>query len=328
MMDELTMDGIRHLLTNMFTGASIEAKVVQTLAAIVVFALLRAVATNLLQRGRQVQSQYQIRKMVGYAAYITGFVVVGRVWFAGIDSLTTYVGLLSAGLAISLQSPLVNLAGWFFILWRKPFTVGDRVQLGEHRGDVIDQRLFMFSLMEVGHWVEADQSTGRILHIPNGLLFTQVLANYSQGFQHIWHEVPVMITFESNWRKARSLLEGVAQRRGAALTVAAQEKVREAAKKFLIFYTHLTPIVYMTVRDSGVLLTIRYLCEVRRRRITEQEIWEDILDAFAAHVDIDWAYPTQRLYLNDREGKRGSGPEQILGTATLSAPLDAKPVRP
>ena len=59
-------------------------------------------------------------------------------------------------------------------------------------------------------------------------------------------------------------------------------------------------------------MTIRYLCDPRHRRGSEQEIWEAILDAFAAHDDIDFAYPTQRYYHNDREGKPGTRPEAVF----------------
>jgi small-conductance mechanosensitive channel len=241
--------------------------------------------------------------------------VVGRIWFVGFESLTTYFGLLSAGLAIAMQTPLVNLAGWGFILWRRPFNVGDRVEIAGTRGDVIDQRLFMFSLMEVGNWVNADQSTGRVIHVPNGKIFTEALANYSQGFHHIWHEVPVLITFESDWRKAKRILEEIAGHHGARLSAGAEKKVREAAKKFMIFYSTLTPAVYTTVKDCGVLLTVRSLCDPRQRRNTEQAIWEDILDAFAKESDIDFAYPTQRFYANDREGKPGTRPEAVYADA-------------
>jgi small-conductance mechanosensitive channel len=192
--------------------------------------------------------------------------------------------------------------------------VGDRIEIGGHRGDVIDQRLFMFSLMEVGNWVDADQSTGRVIHVPNGKIFTEVLANYSQGFHHIWNEVPVLVTFESDWRKAKRILEEIAGHHGTRLSANAEQKVREAAKKFMIFYSTLTPAVYTTVRDCGVLLTIRSLCDPRQRRNTEQAIWEDILDAFAKEDDIDFAYPTTRLYANDREGKRGVRPDAVYAS--------------
>ncbi len=138
-----------------------------------------------------------------------------------------------------------------------------------------------------------------------------VLANYSQGFQYIWNEIPVLVTFESDWRKAKQLLGEVAQRHGTSLSDSAATRLREAAKKFMIFYKKLTPTVYTTVKDSGVMLTIRYLCDPRKRRGSEQEIWEDILDSFAAHDNIDFAYPTQRFYSNNQEGKPGTRPEAV-----------------
>ena len=65
----------------------------------------------------------------------------------------------------------------------------------------------------------------------------------------------------------------------------------------MIFYQHLTPIVYVKVRQEyGVTLTIRFLCDPRKRRMMENEIWQDVLQAFAKKADIDLAYPTQRFY--------------------------------
>ena len=72
-------------------------------------------------------------------------------------------------------------------------------------------------------------------------------------------------------------------------------------KSTLFIYKRLTPIVYTTVKDSGVLLTLRYLVNPRQRRITEQEIWEAILDAFSDMDDIELAYPTTRIYYNPPE---------------------------
>ena len=316
------MGDLTTLRDQLFSGQILESKVFYSILAIVFFWLVRRIILIVLLRGRDVQVQYRIRKTVAYITYPLAFLVIGRIWFAGFQAVSTYLGLLSAGLAIALQAPLVNLAGWAFILWRQPLKVGDRIQLGDDRGDVIDQRIFMFSLMEIGNWVDSDQSTGRVIHIPNGKIFTDVLANYSQGFQYIWNEIPVLVTFESDWRKAKQLLDEIAQRHGTSLSDSAARKLREAAKKFMIFYSKLTPVVYTTVKDCGVMLTIRYLCEPRKRRGSEQEIWEDILDAFAAHDDIDFAYPTQRYYHNDTEGKPGTRPEAIYASAA-PAPSEA-----
>ena len=72
----------------------------------------------------------------------------------------------------------------------------------------------------------------------------------------------------------------------------------------MILYSRLTPIVYTSVQDSGVMLTIRYLCEPQRRRDSEQAIWEDVLKEFSQRADIDFAYPTQRFYDHRLEGER------------------------
>ncbi|MCK4508872.1 MAG: mechanosensitive ion channel family protein [Desulfuromonadales bacterium] len=309
------METLTLISDGLFNGEFLESKIFYTILALVVFWLIRRLCLIVFLRDREVKVQYRIRKTIAYITYPLAFLVIGRIWFAGFQAVSTYLGLLSAGLAIALQTPLVNLAGWAFILWRQPFKVGDRIEIGNDRGDVIDQRIFMFSLMEIGNWVDADQSTGRVIHLPNGKIFTDVMANYSQGFQHIWNEIPVLVTFESDWRKAKQLLDDIAQKHGASLTDSAAKKLREAAHKFMIFYSKLTPKVYTTVKDCGVMLTIRYLCEPRKRRGSEQEIWEDILDAFAAHDNIDFAYPTQRFYHNNTEGKPGTRPEAIYADA-------------
>ena len=187
--------------------------------------------------------------------------------------------------------------------------MGDRIQVGDVAGDVVDLRIFQFSLIEIGNWVDADQSTGRIIHVPNGHVFTHVVSNYSSGFQFIWNEIPVLITFESNWKVAKQLLHDIADQHGIELTASAEKQIREASKQFLIFYSTLTPTVYTDVKDSGIMLTIRYICEPRKRRGSAQKMWEAILEAFSEHKDIDLAYPTVRYYDNAVEGKSGTRPQ-------------------
>jgi len=270
--------------------------------------ILRLLSKLLDQRIDNLTKRYTARKTSAYIVVTFSALILLNIWLGGMKGFAAYLGIASAGLAIALKDPLTNLAAWLFIIGRKPFIPGDRVQVGETAGDVIDQRPFAFTLLEIGNWVDADQSTGRIVHIPNGVVFTQPVANYAQGFSFIWNEVPVMITFESNWQEAKKQLEEVAERHSAIRNETAEKEVRRAAQKFLIYFRHLTPIVWTSVADSGVVLTIRYLCDPRKRRSSETQIWEDILHAFAAAPDIDLAYPTQRFYDNAKEGAPpGSG---------------------
>lgn len=300
---------------------ALQSRLFASLVTIVVlWAVRRVVLWIVWRRVTDVRARYRWQKTTTYVVVPIGILLIGRIWFEGFQSLATFLGLVSAGIAIALKDLLVNLAGWAFILWRRPFEVGDRIQIAEHAGDVIDIRIFQFSLLEIGNWVHADQSTGRVLHIPNGQVLTAPLANFTKGFQFIWNELPITITFESNWRKAKEILTSVVKEHTAHLTAAAEEQVRNVSRRFMIFYANLTPIVYTSVADSGVVLTLRYLCEPRKRRSSTEAIWEAVLERFAAADDIDFAYPTQRFYHNQVEGKARTGGPTAPGPSGMPTP--------
>ena len=255
---------------------------------------------------------YHVRRAIMHVYYVLAILLVGRIWMVGHTSLATFFGLASAGLAIAMHDVIANLAGWLFIITRRPFNLGDRIQIGDQAGDVIDVRVLQFSVVEIGNWVHADQSTGRIVHIPNSLVLREPLANYETGFAYIWLEIPVLVTFESNWREAKRILSEIAREKTEHLSADAQAQIRRAAMQYLVYFKHLGPIVYTKVEDSGILLTIRYIVDPRQRRVTEAEIWEAILDAFGKREDIVFAYPTTRFYGIGEQapGQRGSGPRE------------------
>ena len=83
---------------------------------------------------------YRVRKITSYVVWIAGIVVLVAMWFEG-GEFTTYLGLVSAGLAIALADPIKDLAGWLFIVLRRPFRIGDRIFLpGRENDDRQDNR--------------------------------------------------------------------------------------------------------------------------------------------------------------------------------------------
>ncbi len=291
-------------LIKFFSYSSIQVKLIATLLAIFVFIIIRRLIIHLaIDRITDDHIRYKWQKSITYTVFLFAFIIIGQIWFKGIQSLATYLGLLSAGIAIALKDPLTNITGWLYILWRNPFEVGERIQLGEQAGDVVDVSIFNFTLMEIGNWVNADQSTGRLIHVPNGKIFTHTFANYGRGFKYIWNEIPVLITFESDWKKSKIILEEIAKEHAAHLSKYAERKVKETSRQFLIQNVDFTPAVYTAVVESGVELTIRYLCDPQKRRSSLQAIWESILTEFEKHPDIDFAYPTIRRFNNLSEAK-------------------------
>ena len=195
-----------------FLEAEIRWNIYKTMLIILVLWLIKKGAFYIISSKAQdaeMKKLYHWKKTIQYVLVFVGLLLIGNIWINNFQSITTFLGLLSAGIAIALKDIFVNLAGWLFILWRKPFDVGDRIQIGDFKGDVVDLRMFQFSILEVGNWVDAEQSTGRIVHVPNGMVFSHPQANYSQGFDYIWNEQQLYISLDSDYKKAKQILQGI-----------------------------------------------------------------------------------------------------------------------
>ena len=210
---------------------------ISVLAVFLIYGLRKVVLRIVDRKVNDPKLVYQWSKTSSYVALLLSVVMVGTIWLEGLRSLGTFLGLLSAGVAIALKDVVASVAGWAFILWRRPFQLGDRIQLGDRAGDVVDLRPFQFTLLEIGNWVAADQSTGRIIHVPNFLVFTEPLYNYTAQFEFIWNELPILLTFESDWRKAKGILQKILDERVGETVKEAERAMKTASKKFFIYFS-------------------------------------------------------------------------------------------
>lgn len=258
--------------------------------------VLRAVRTQVSRS----ETFFRTRKWVAYAVTAIGFLGLVQIWLGGVGGLGTYLGILSAGIAIALADVLESLAGWIYIVARRPFQVGDRVEIEGTIGDVVDIRAFRFTMLEIGNWVDADQSTGRLIHVPNGKVFSNQLVNYTEGFPYLWEELRVLVTFESDWRAAEEIVaDALAEHAPDTSDGIIRRAIARAGHQYLIRYTHLEPITYVAAKDSGVQVAGRFLVPVRERRGIQDRLWRDILDRIDRHPAVELAYPTQRVYVQD-----------------------------
>ncbi|MFH1360737.1 MAG: mechanosensitive ion channel domain-containing protein [Candidatus Omnitrophota bacterium] len=244
---------------------------------------------------KEIRTRHFVRRNIVYFLTFLILLFVIFIWIQKINSLTIFLGVASAGLALALQEAILCIAGWFLILLRKPFDVGDRVELNGVKGDVIDIRLFQTSLLEIGNWVDADQSTGRIANVPNSAVFKKENYNYNRGFEYIWNEIPIMVTFESDWKRAEQIMLEHGQTYALGVEDGVQKKIESMARHYMIYYGKLTPIVYVNIKDSGVELILRYLTEAKKRRSTQDKLCRAILDDFAKEEKVNFAYTTYRI---------------------------------
>lgn len=280
-----------------YLGSPVISKLIRSTIAFAIvygaFYFLRSLINSL---KLSLAEKHAYRKRISYLATLIYILIIIPIWAGTTQQWATVLSVMGAGIALALHEMLLNIAGWIYIIIRHPYRTGDRIEINDLRGDVIDIRIFETSLLEIGNWVDGDQSTGRLVHMPHGQIFRNPLYNYTQGFEYIWNEMPILLTFESNWEKAKEILLGFGEELSHDVQRQVKTKIDKMAKEYLIYYKNFTSIVYVKIEDSGVKLTLRYLTDIKKRREGENLLAEKMLQAFEKEPDIEFAYPTYRLY--------------------------------
>ncbi len=156
---------------------------------------------------------------------IIAFIIItflNQNWYTAAVSL----GLISLILGFALQSPIASLIGWFYIVIRVPYKVGDRIQIQDFTGDVVEINYFDTTLWEfAGNYMTNDLPSGRLIRFPNILVWQYEVYNYSwKKFPYIWNEIPFYVAFQSDLDFVEKTIRSIAQ---AELGEAMKDKVNE-----------------------------------------------------------------------------------------------------
>ena len=241
------------------------------------------------------ERQYKASKWLSRMLWLLGLIAIITLWSPDASQLITVLTIIGAGLAVALRDVLLSFVGWVHLQLHPPDRPGDRIEVNQLRGDVVDIGLTQTTMLEIGEWVEANQSTGRLLHIPNGWIYQHGVKNDTEGFEYLWFEQFVIVTFDSNWERAREIILEIAETEVPNCEKDARKQLREMTSEYLVQMNVLSPYVYVSLADSGVKLTLRHLTAARGRRTVRHELITKILRRFQAHSDIHIAYPTYRI---------------------------------
>lgn len=259
-------------------SGTVTNKIIFSIIALVIIFILRLYTNKVIKSVGEVQSKrYKWMKTCNGIYWGIFVVCLLLIWYKSSGSILTFLGFFSAGLAIAIKDVFVNMIGGLYILLVKPFRLGDRIEVAGQVGDVIDIGLFQFTMLEVGNRIVQEQSTGRLLHMPNMCIFTGPLANYEKGFKYIWNEMTIRLDMTSDWEQAKILFYEIIEKYSSDYIEEANRQIQTASKQYLIFYNNLTPIIYTEIKEGAIWLNLRYLCEPRKVRIMENSIWEEIL---------------------------------------------------
>lgn len=255
-------------------------KLFYTLVAITISYLIFKLVLEGAVSGRIADSRarYSFRKTTQLLFLVTAFVVVLRIWVVNPQALLVAYGLVAAGVAIALQDVFKNFAGALAIIFTGIYRVGDRVEINGKSGDVIDIGLFYTSLLEMRAWVDGDQTTGRIVTIPNGQILSYPVHNYTKDHHFIWEELTLPITYQSDWKKAMEVIARVIKEEAGADTKRAEREISKLEEKYYLSKRNIEPAIFVTPTDNWIMLRMRYVVDARERRIVQNRLWQRIME--------------------------------------------------
>jgi len=320
------IEGFRLIGVNAETGL----KLLFTIAFVAVLWLLQrlsyALANRLLQGRYKEQVRFWTRQGINLVTALLLLLGLLSIWFDNPARLATGVGLVTAGLAFALQRVITSLAGYFVILRGQTFSVGDRIEMGGVRGDVIALGFIQTTIMEMGQppsvqdaippiWVKSRQYTGRIVTVTNDKIFNEPVYNYTRDFPYLWEEISIPIKYTADRDRAEQILLEAAERYTVKIASMSQEALYKMQRRYFVQMEDLQPKVYYRITDNWLELTVRFVVKEHGIRDLKDAVSRDILAGFdQAGIDIASAtfdivgFPTLRV--QDRSSRSARNSQQ------------------
>ncbi|GAA4752705.1 mechanosensitive ion channel family protein [Flavisolibacter ginsenosidimutans] len=199
----------------------------------VVLIIARVIIASIAKRSENKKEQYNVIRLIRLLSVLLALFIVVTFLFAKWYTAAVSLGLFSLILGFALQTPISSLIGWFYIIIRTPYRIGDRIQVGTFTGDVVEIGYLDTTLWEFhGDYLSNDVPSGRLIRFPNTLVLQSQVYNYSwRKFPFIWNEIPFQIAYESDFDFVEKTVKEVATRELGDGMKEAIEKFKELVQQ-------------------------------------------------------------------------------------------------
>ncbi len=255
--------------------------VAAAIGIIVIHGGFRLLEQTLPRRFGRGNARYKVRKFVVFSGYLCILLFLAILFEDRLGRLSFTLGVAGAGVAVALQDVVASIAGAFSIGFSKLYAVGDRIQIGDMHGDVIDIGILRTTLIETGNWVSKDLYNGRIVRIPNSVVLKGSVFNYSQGFQFIWDEIKLFFTPASDCQLIREMLARVAREAMGEYLVEAQASWKAVSDDYRSVNPPLEPTVALIVTAGALEFTLSYVVDYTKRTSMQDQLFTRIVHEVA-----------------------------------------------
>ena len=244
---------------------------------LIIIIIIGLVRKTLKKRIENINVRYKAQKGVEILGYILiVFLILMAITVDSLKDYTIIIGLFTAGITFTLQELILSIAGSFYIFFVRVYKPGDRIEINNIKGDVIDIDSIYTTIMEMGEWVSSDNYSGRIVKISNAFVFKGPIKNYSMDFPFVWDELNILITYGSDTALAKTILLNSATELLSDYTENSKAKWKEMVEHYYIENATLEPTIAMNLTDNWIQFNLRYITDYKRRRNTKHTLFEHI----------------------------------------------------
>lgn len=222
--------------------------------------------------------KFQARKAINFLGYLAAIFLAMMIFEVNLSGLGVAFGVAGAGIAFALQEVIASIAGYLAIHLANFYRVGDRVQLGGIKGDVIDISVLRTTIMEMGDWVKGDLYNGKMVRVANSFVFKEPVFNYSGDFPFLWDEMTIPIKTNSDHILMRKMLSEIMDEEVGTYAQEVTQSWKKMTNQYQIEKARLEPMVTMVFDENWITFTLRYVVDFKSRRGTKDRLYTRILD--------------------------------------------------
>lgn len=203
------------------------------------------------------------------------------VWDSYLNNFITLISFISATLTLALKDIIFNYFSGLYIKLKKPFNIDDRIEINNIKGDVVAINSLDFEIIEIGDYINSDQSTGKIINIPNSLVLLEPVKNYNKNFKYIWYEIVVKTSLDSDVQFVRKQLYEIINNNDLVKNVTNNKpSIKYFTLNERFYFNKTSPFIYIKVVDSHIEFYVRYLIYPKKNRIVEDYFWTKVLELY------------------------------------------------
>ena len=253
-------------------------KIMRTTLWVVLIVFLIMFLRKLVKRRiADIAYRYKFQKMIEMVGiFLIVLIILLSFTLDSLKDYTVIIGLFTAGIAFTLQELILSVAGSFYIFALRVYKPGDRIELNNIKGDVIDINSMYTTVMEIGEWVSSDNYSGRIVKISNAFIFKGPIKNYSMDFHFVWDELNILITYGSNLELAKKIILEESSKLLSEFTKNSKTEWKGMVERYYIENATLDPTVAIKMTDNWMELNLRYITDYKLRRGTKHQLFENI----------------------------------------------------